>query len=1096
MKRGILFFLVAMCFSSTVQAQTADPANYAKLMQVLPPSPDANALGKYGGMNLTLSSGALNLNIPVCTYTSTVMQLPISLNYNSTNIRVDEVASRVGMSWALNAGGVITRTVYGIPDEKKPRGIAPADIHARTLELGNFLNNIAIPGGISEGFWDGQPDVFMFNFNGYSGKFILDNTLSNAIFLSNTGIKIDSHFSDGNTDWTFRITTPDGVQYYFGGSAATETSWSRAQGTGISKSYSTAEATAYYLTRIVHPSNDIISFTYAPAGVSYFASTEETMLARDNRQYPTNCSGADRTDPGISQLNPKTKNELYISGWKIDEINSTGGEKIKFNYVSRLDIEDQLLSSIDVYQPGASAKLKTYLFAYQYAYSNSTQYDNSYVLDNSYRYRPFLTSITESSADGSLTKQHSFSYNDINALPPRLSFAKDHYGFFNGKANATLVPRPPDLYWQGLLPAANANREVDTNYCLKGLLTKVTYPTGGEDNIVYEPNSIYGKVVIPPPTTTISMSASGSGRSFGTPDVRTFTPGYAQTFIINASCYYYGLPENENPDPVRDKAVLTVSKGSTQLLNITISRNSGYTSPPISFNAGETYTVSLQCSGSGMTAGATFPYLDGAGTEVYKNIVVGGNRVQKITTTDPVSGKSSVKRYYYGPLSSLTQSSGVLIYHPKYDKVYPVYKPCKAPETEGNLVYCEFLEFDYVSMYSNTQSNLYGYGASPITYRSVTESFGENFENGGIEHSFDVSPDVQGENVLGNDILSAPFTSYAYRNGSEVYQHVFANKNGTFVPVKKIFTSYIEDPRVDQAFPAYIVNKKYTPQCTFTYLDDITVNAYDLVVYNHLRKWYYANNVITWTYDQSGSQYTADTVFTEYGNPSHAQPTKITTTLSAGKRQIINNAYPGDITLSGSAENARVALVNANIISPILRQQVVNNNITAFTANVEYGIFPNGLVLPQRNILQTANYPAETRIEFFSYTSNGKITEQARKDDAHEVYLWGYNNQYPVAKITGSDYNTVITSVNQSVLQNPASDDQLRAELNALRSRLAGTKALVTTYTYAPLVGITSETDPSGKTTYYEYDGLGRLKLIRDQNNNILKKFDYKYRTQ
>jgi YD repeat-containing protein len=56
--------------------------------------------------------------------------------------------------------------------------------------------------------------------------------------------------------------------------------------------------------------------------------------------------------------------------------------------------------------------------------------------------------------------------------------------------------------------------------------------------------------------------------------------------------------------------------------------------------------------------------------------------------------------------------------------------------------------------------------------------------------------------------------------------------------------------------------------------------------------------------------------------------------------------------------------------------------------------------------------------------------------------------------------------------------------------------ALVTTYTYSPLFGITSETDPSGKITYYEYDGLGRLKLIRDQNNNILKKFDYKYRAQ
>jgi YD repeat-containing protein len=54
--------------------------------------------------------------------------------------------------------------------------------------------------------------------------------------------------------------------------------------------------------------------------------------------------------------------------------------------------------------------------------------------------------------------------------------------------------------------------------------------------------------------------------------------------------------------------------------------------------------------------------------------------------------------------------------------------------------------------------------------------------------------------------------------------------------------------------------------------------------------------------------------------------------------------------------------------------------------------------------------------------------------------------------------------------------------------------AQMKTYTHAPLLGITSETDAGNQTnTYYQYDNDGRLKNIRDKDNNIVKTFQYNY---
>jgi YD repeat-containing protein len=65
-------------------------------------------------------------------------------------------------------------------------------------------------------------------------------------------------------------------------------------------------------------------------------------------------------------------------------------------------------------------------------------------------------------------------------------------------------------------------------------------------------------------------------------------------------------------------------------------------------------------------------------------------------------------------------------------------------------------------------------------------------------------------------------------------------------------------------------------------------------------------------------------------------------------------------------------------------------------------------------------------------------------------------------------------------------------EIDSLRISLP--VAGVTTYTYKPLVGKTSETNPQGVKTTFEYDAHGRLQTVKDHNGKSIENYEYHYK--
>ena len=300
------------------------------LPKIIPSSPTAQNFMRYGEIPVDHSTGVPNIDIPLYDIRGKKLSLPISISYHASGIKVNDIASEVGLGWVLNGEGLISRTQNGIRDEKKNS----LRTYHNSSELLNYLNTHYLDFECSSQNYKGIIDFENFittDFNvedlmsdryfykipnkpsgvfRYDYSVIIDNENS-VITLPYAPIKIKRKVSGD-----FEITNEEGIVYTF----------------KTYETFTSPTTTDWYLINIsTSDGTENIKFNYTQASPTSLQSTP-TFTYRSNVEGYMTC-------PPNNAVGSLSSQENYILNFIKPTLNSIESdyEIINFSYDSRLD---------------------------------------------------------------------------------------------------------------------------------------------------------------------------------------------------------------------------------------------------------------------------------------------------------------------------------------------------------------------------------------------------------------------------------------------------------------------------------------------------------------------------------------------------------------------------------------------------------------------------------------------------------------------------------------------------------------------------------------------------------------------------------------
>ncbi|WP_299557145.1 RHS repeat domain-containing protein [Seonamhaeicola sp.] len=1109
-----------------------------ELPEIVPPSPEATSLSKFIEIPVSHYSGLPTINVPFYTIDLDGLKIPIGLSYHARGIKVEEIASRVGIGWTLNYGGVISRQARGKNDDLlggDSKGYLTQNYYD-TFET-NESTRISVYQDDINRIADLVPDQFMFSFPGYSGKFIFDQKTKQPVVQEFEDLKIEPLYDNPINyqrilSWV--ITNAEGFKFHFGqyngglviaNKDETTRSYAYNVDNGLQDLGSPVVPSTYnswQLLAIESPNGNSVTFSYELETTDFYRRSYDKRELTSNPMDPTE----DITTSFFSDIRSKE--------YKIKEITFNKG-KIVFtkDTVEREDIDNGYsLKEIEVRDLN-NLLISKYRFNYSYSNDLSPTNVNPFILsdDPKATKRLFLDNIEKIGSGGGTEPFYSFEYINKASLPHRFSNSQDTWGYYNGAANGDFLT---------FFDHENGNivdRRVDTLKAQTGLLNKINLPTGGVREFEFEANKatvpsyfkdLYYKGINPTTSKSAGMIKGPAhyvgNRTYELPfTIDNTIAGYMRAVVqfmgdfgtCSATEQLTSCRYSVTIQGVSASYSTLIFMGDTKIIapppgdyKIVVKQKGGIDDPNDFVNS---FAVNLSWRES----------LDES-VAVYS----GGNRIKKAILNSNDNG--TIERSYEY-LDDLGATSGLLYSLPSF---YFVQEPLG---TGGPWVIDPYGSRPG-SPLTYEQGNHVGYG-------HVTEYIDGNTsgEGGKTEYTFTAIPDYGTfyefpyTIPMDNEWMRGKLlTSKSYKKTPSGYELISKTENiYKYANVLGVFN--LTDPPLPPQIGAlhYLKNnlKFHRPLIIFTrgedLLDPTSWDHNDYKVYNltggtqHLYS------------SKETSYYNAQPVISEtqyfYDYTNHYQLNSSKTITSNSKPIITKNYYPDDVdTVSAlgaddltTAEKGAIdklkslhhkaEVVQTETYEDANQDEIADANELLNRQRTNYKDWDSDLGLPSDTdillpeYIQTAleDNTLKDRVQFVSYYDNGHIKELKKTDGTTIVYIWGYNEQYPIAKIENATYAQVSGQVSNLQSKSDLDDDtcldagncdekNLRTDLNALRNSLPD--ALVTTYTYNPLVGVTSVTDPRGYITCYEYDEFNRLIKVIDPDGHIVSESAYNYK--
>lgn len=959
-------------------------------------SPEIATLGSYGSFSSSLYTGHIDISVPLYTIDFEGKNIPIYIQYDASGFLPNKESGMVGQNWNLSSGGVITRKVNGVPDEYYdiPQG-GTMQVNAfkngywyginriGQSKSGDIIKNLTYINFSNPNYvdlpYEHTPDIFSFNFCGYTGRFVIGNdgkvkVISNGhyeIDLSGLSFQTTNISSAGMAAMVksskIIIVADDGFKYTFGGEINcleinldkdfADENTQLPNGTGI--------ISAWHLTKIESPSGKAIEFNYQTQDFKEVFKTALTLKdASIDRTYFHKVyymSDIRTLSPVIvnSPVPIEAKKIAFIKPAYLSAIKMPSG-KVSFKYSEKARDrhfygEDRItywktnnricntmrLDSILV-ENSKNDSIRKIRFNYQYYKAINT----------TSCYRMFLNGLKIND------QVYSFKYNDVENLPKPLINKIDKWGYYNNATRSAF-----ELYLvrgSDNLPTIDlSNRDTDPQQAVKGMIHEIVYPTGGYTRFTFESHD-YSNVVKFPSTQSIEPSV-----------VKTAKNMYAGGTRIKQVLHY---PENKaiNYEYITDtdkmSSGIICDNKVFHIYNSRLANGQIYELIQLfSFDLAESLTLRMD------------PYI------TYSHVI------ERIN-----NNSGGFSRYQYTS-------------HLSDPDIYTLSSNTVVISLADQRLTGNFLS--QMQKFITPSSNEISRGK--LKYR----------------HDYDSNLNMVAQEEYEYKRPDLSFATYTYDVPVK-----FADKSG-------LFHSY-----AFFHYPTYMTKKTRTQQGVYT------IETFDYDEYKRL------------------------------------------------KTSSISNSVNGTKTKTYAYPTTEKALVDKKMISTVIQ---VNDTHNGNPVGVVKTVYPSTTIYPgSTQWSATSASTIRTEVTYDKYDANGNILQYTGLDGIPVSCVWSYNNEYVVAEFKNMPYSEAFAIMNLHLgiditKQNNLTEDIAKKLRTLPVSSSIPDKVQVTTYTYKPLVGMTSTTAPNGITTYYNYDSFGRLQEIYILENNIkklIKEYQYNYK--